>query len=114
MTLSEFFVIVPDLPTAKRSEVRSRHLAHVAERMAKGEFYRQGGAYCSPEIPSEQVGDVPYAGSALTVVAEDEEDVKRQLVNDPYFREGVWDVEKARIFHFKTGDTVPINYPLQQ
>ncbi|RPA97925.1 hypothetical protein L873DRAFT_1809030 [Choiromyces venosus 120613-1] len=114
MTLSEFFVIVPDLSTEKHPEVRPRHLSHVAERMAKGEFYRQGGAYLSSPIASGQEGNLPYAGSAMVVAAEDEEDVKRQLTNDPYAKEGVWDVAKARIFHFKTGDSVPINYPLQQ
>ncbi|CUS14712.1 unnamed protein product [Tuber aestivum] len=106
--------MLPDLPTAKRSEVRPRHLAYVSEKIAKGEFYRQGGAYCSSEVSGEQVEDIPYSGSTMTVVAEDEEDVKRQLADDPYVKEGVWDVEKARIFHFKTGDSVPINYPLQQ
>ncbi|KAG0136668.1 hypothetical protein HOY82DRAFT_623707 [Tuber indicum] len=114
MTLSEFFVVIPDLPSANHSETRPRHLAYVAEKMAKGEFYRQGGTYFSEQAASGQTEDMPCAGSAITVVAEDEEDVRKQLVDDPYVKEGVWDVARARIFHFKTGDSVPINYPLQK
>jgi len=34
------------------------------------------------------------------VVAESEEDVKNQLVNDPFSKEGVWDVAAARIFQY--------------
>ena len=66
--------------------------------MAKREFYRQCGEYFSPQVTSGQTETTPYAGSAFAVVAENEEDVKRQLDNDPFSKEGVWDVAAARIF----------------
>jgi len=68
--------------------------------VAKREFYRQSGEYFSPQITGEQTEIIPYAGSAFAVVAESEEDVKNQLVNDPFSKEGVWDVAAARIFQY--------------
>lgn len=46
-----------------------------------------------------KAGETPNLnGSVLSVVADNEEEVKKFLKTDIYFKEGVWDVENAKIF----------------
>jgi hypothetical protein len=59
-----------------------------------------GGAYLQ-EHPKE--GETPkMMGSAMIFVADSEEEVREKLRADVYTKEGVWDVEKAQVWPFRT------------
>lgn len=63
-----------------------------------------GGAYLTHHPAPSADGsptpdkDIPYAGSAMVVRAESEEEVRRQIREDPYTKGGVWDSENVRIW----------------
>lgn len=91
------FVIVPDLPGANRPAVRPKHL----ERARALGHFKFGGAYLDrhPETPEEATdSSLTFKGSAMIMVAENEEDARQKLAEDPYVLEGVWDLSKARLW----------------
>lgn len=103
------FVILPDIPGCSRPATRPKHLKRAAEMPG---FFRMGGAYLEkhPETPEEATDEkLKFQGSAMLVVAESEEDVMEKLKVDPYVVEGVWDLSKARIWHFKTAVSQPLS-----
>ncbi|KAL7273482.1 hypothetical protein RUND412_003657 [Rhizina undulata] len=113
--LYEFFVHLPDLPNANRHRARPLHLQKAIPMIRNNDFLRFGGAYLKshPETAEEDPVD-RMAGSFTVVVAESKEDVIKRLKEDPYTTEGVWDIEKARIWPFKTAVSVPFNYDVKK
>jgi hypothetical protein len=77
----------------------STHLKNVTEPHEKGEV-PFGGAYMSS--PPVEGQTPPMIGSALIVVAASKEEVIERLKNDIYSTGGVWDVDNAQIWPFKT------------
>jgi len=97
----EWLVMVPDMPNAlaKRVEIRPKHLEDVKSEFVAGNFVL-GGAYMSS--PPKEGETPPMIGSALIAVAETKEDVLEKLRKDIYATSGVWDVENAQIWPFKS------------
>jgi len=97
----EWLVIVPDKPDVlpKRLEVRTKHLDAVMPRSKTGQVV-MGGSFLS-DIPKE--GETPdMIGSSLVVVASTKEEVLELLKGDIYTTSGVWDLDKVRIWPFRT------------
>lgn len=106
MALTEFFAIVPDYPSASRPQIRPVHLAHAT---APGNPYRFGGAFKPPHAsPTDDSSG--YVGSAMVVMGESVDDVLKKLREDPYAKGGVWDVDRARVFPFKTGESKEVKF----
>jgi len=98
---TEFIVHIPDFPGAleKRLAARPNHLSRIQPLVESGHVLF-GGATLSKQ-PAE--GEVPdMTGSMLLVKANSEEEVRRLLETDAYTKGGVWDVEKATIWPFKS------------
>ncbi|KAF8475026.1 hypothetical protein BDZ91DRAFT_650213 [Kalaharituber pfeilii] len=101
--LNEYFVQLPDLPSAPRTLQRTAHLARAVPMALRCDFFRMGGACLSHHIAGKdpaqlQDAELPFVGSAMLVTAESEEQVREILREDPYVTGGVWDLEKARIW----------------
>jgi len=97
----EWLIMVPDHPNAldKRLGARQQHLKDVTPHHQAGAV-PLGGAWLA-EQPKE--GETPQMlGSALIVVAATKEEVIERLKNDIYTKSGVWDVDNAQIWPFKT------------
>jgi len=78
---------------------RSKHLEGIMPAHKQGTVPFGGSYLAAP--PKE--GETPQMlGSAIVVVAETEEQVRETLRNDIYARSGVWDVDKATVYPFKT------------
>jgi hypothetical protein len=86
--------------------LRSDHLSNIVPAYNDG-LVPLGGAYLK-EHPKE--GETPkMLGSAMIFVAESEEHVKEKLRTDVYATGGVWDVEKAQIWPFRTALRTALN-----
>ncbi|KAF3079743.1 hypothetical protein TWF569_002086 [Orbilia oligospora] len=110
MATEQYFIIVPDHPSAPRLEVRPKHFTKISQEsptsLPRCLF---GGAYLSSQ-PTPETNSTPekwpFVGSSLALelpAGSGEEAVKEWLKNDPYSTGGVWDWENARIFRFKAG-----------
>ncbi|KAF2663768.1 hypothetical protein BT63DRAFT_460892 [Microthyrium microscopicum] len=98
---TEWLVMVPDKPNAlqKRLEVRAKHLENITPAHKEGNV-PMGGAYLA-EPPKE--GETPkMLGSAMVFLASSKEEVVERLRGDIYTTSGVWDVDNAQIWPFKT------------
>ncbi|KAK6497989.1 hypothetical protein TWF506_004234 [Arthrobotrys conoides] len=110
MATEQYFIIVPDHPSAPRLEVRPKHFTKISlESPISLPRTLFGGAYLSSQ-PTPETTSTPekwqFAGSSLALelpAGSGEEAVKEWLKNDPYSTGGVWDWENARIFKFKAG-----------
>ncbi|EWC45859.1 hypothetical protein DRE_04866 [Drechslerella stenobrocha 248] len=106
MATEQYFIIVPDRPGAPRLQVRSEHLAKVANEdpaVSKTVF---GGAYLTSQPETLDPAAWGFAGSAMMLefpAGSGEEAVWNWLRTDPYTTGGVWDAEKARIVKFRAG-----------
>ncbi|RMJ26010.1 YCII domain-containing protein [Aspergillus sp. HF37] len=99
----EFLCIIPDYPgsVAKRMEVRPKHLEEIMPLVQDGSVVLGGGMFDAH--PSEDASEPPsFNGSAMIVLAESAEHVRRVMAADVYARAGVWDVEKASVIPFKS------------
>ncbi|CAO1600851.1 hypothetical protein XANCAGTX0491_004529 [Xanthoria calcicola] len=81
-------------------EVRSKHLETIKTAAKKSQFWQFGGAL---------LDDVPQAGQSLKIrgsvilVQEDtRERVLQVLRQDIYHIRGIWDLEQAQIYPFKS------------
>jgi hypothetical protein len=75
------------------------HLKNVKSEFEAGNFVL-GGAYMS--APPKEGETPPMIGSALIAVAETKEEVIEKLKKDIYATSGVWDVDNAQIWPFKS------------
>ncbi len=75
----------------KRLEVRDLHLKGVREYMKKGNIL-SGGAL---------IEDEKMIGSSLFVDFESKKELDTWLKNEPYVKNGVWDMEKIQILPIK-------------
>ncbi|PHH88440.1 hypothetical protein CDD83_7521 [Cordyceps sp. RAO-2017] len=98
----EFLVVVPDKPgtLAKRLQVRPIHFEAMKPKIESGSW-KMGGALLKSVPADEDPSQLEFAGSTLVCVAASRDEVRRQLRDDVYAVEGVWDVEKAQIYPFK-------------
>ena len=101
---SKSLCIIPDLPNAPRLEVRPAHMEGAVKSAVNGDFIVMGGAYLThhPAPPADGSPladrDIPFAGSAMVVIAESREEVMRKIQEDPYTKGGVWDADNARVW----------------
>ncbi|KAK6347657.1 hypothetical protein TWF718_005496 [Orbilia javanica] len=110
MATEQYFIIVPDHPSAPRLAVRPKHFTKISlESPTSLPRTLFGGAYLSSQPTPETTSTPekwPFAGSSLALelpAGSGEDAVKEWLKNDPYSTGGVWDWENARIFKFKAG-----------
>ncbi|KAJ4506634.1 hypothetical protein HRR78_004933 [Exophiala dermatitidis] len=97
---AEWLVHVPDLPGAleKRLAVRPEHLSQLKPKIDAGVAVFGGATMSKQPGP----GETPQmTGSVMLIKAENEEKVHEFLENDPYTKNGVWDVKNAKIYPFK-------------
>ncbi|ODM22365.1 hypothetical protein SI65_03211 [Aspergillus cristatus] len=100
-TKKEFLCICPDKPGVvdKRLEVRGNHLEGATKLVSEGSLVLGGAMFNSH--PKE--GETPsFKGSAMMLLAENEEEARKLLENDVYTRNGVWDIENVQIIPFKS------------
>ncbi|KAK6334279.1 hypothetical protein TWF730_003493 [Orbilia blumenaviensis] len=108
MATEQYFIIVPDHPSAPRLAVRPKHFTKISQEsptsLPRTLF---GGAYLSSQPSTSASPDTwPFAGSSLALelpAGSGEEAVREWLRTDPYSTGGVWDWENARIIRFKAG-----------
>ncbi|EYE97888.1 uncharacterized protein EURHEDRAFT_449119, partial [Aspergillus ruber CBS 135680] len=94
----EFLCICPDKPGVidKRLEVRGNHLEGATKLVSEGSLVLGVGAMFNDSHPKE--GETPsFKGSAMMLLAENEEEARKLLENDVYTRNGVWDIENVQI-----------------
>ncbi|KAK4610071.1 Derivative of benzaldehyde biosynthesis cluster protein C [Fulvia fulva] len=101
MGKQEWIVILPDYPGAleKRMEVRPQHLEAIKPRVQAGTVVL-GGA--SLDEPAKEGSPMKINGSVMMAEADTEQEVREIIESDIYYRTGVWDKEKIRIFPFKS------------
>ncbi|EKM80792.1 hypothetical protein AGABI1DRAFT_83752 [Agaricus bisporus var. burnettii JB137-S8] len=107
----KFCVYAPDYPNnlARRFEVREAHLADVKPHINSGVF-RVAGIVADPDKPTTTIDGQtrPNAqGSLLIVEADTLEEVKKLIMNDVYWKNGVWDKEKVVIQPFLPATPFP-------
>ena len=76
-----------------------KHLEGVIEPHKSGQI-PFGGAYMSS--PPVEGQTPPMIGSALIIVASTKDEVVERLKSDIYCKSGVWDVDKAQIWPFRS------------
>jgi hypothetical protein len=86
--------IMPGTDTLNRTHLEGVQAEH------KAGFFVLGGAYMSS--PPKEGETPPMIGSALIAVAETKEEVLDRLRSDVYTTSGVWDVDKAQIWPFRS------------
>ncbi|KAF3934784.1 hypothetical protein ABW20_dc0109135 [Dactylellina cionopaga] len=114
MATEQYFIIVPDHPSAPRLAVRPKHFSKIAAEEAADppstSRVLMGGAYLSEQPQNLDATTWGFEGSALVLELPEgsgEDKVKEWLKDDPYSTGGVWDWEKARIIKFKAGMSNP-------
>ncbi|OJJ87091.1 uncharacterized protein ASPGLDRAFT_32819 [Aspergillus glaucus CBS 516.65] len=104
----EFLCICPDKPGVidKRLEVRPQHLENAKKSVSEGSLVL-GGAMFNDSHPKE--GETPsFKGSAMMLLAENEEEARKLLENDVYTKNGVWDIENVQIIPFQSAVRLPL------
>lgn len=98
----QFLVQVSDLPDSqeKRSKTKQAHIEECTPLIESGKLSYFGVTLS--EHPTEN-GLLEINGSVMVLEAESETIVRNFLRRDAYSRAGVWDVEKAKIWLFKSG-----------
>ncbi|KAF8893940.1 hypothetical protein BD779DRAFT_1669455 [Infundibulicybe gibba] len=108
--LHKFPVYAPDKvekgTLEKRFEVRSRHLAGVAPKIAAG-IIQVGGMLVTPESVESDTAKKQATGSILIVQAESLNQVREMIESDIYYTSGVWDNEKIVISPFLPATPFP-------
>ncbi|KAK6524274.1 hypothetical protein TWF694_005928 [Orbilia ellipsospora] len=109
MATEQYFIIVPDHPSAPRLEVRPKHFEKIVREESASPLISNtlmGGAYLTSQPQTLDATTWGFEGSALVLelpAGSGEEGAKEWLRTDPYSTGGVWDWEKARIVKFKAG-----------
>lgn len=101
--MHEYLVQVPDYPNSlhKRLAVRPIHLQGLKPHIDSGTL-TFGGATLSEEFSPGEGKETPdMTGSVMLIKAENVEKVKEWMRNDPYCKEGVWDMDKVKIWPFR-------------
>ncbi len=75
----------------KRLEVRDLHVKGAKEMMSKGKILNAGAF----------IEDEKMVGSTLFVDFETKDELDEWLANEPYVKNGVWDMEKIQILPIK-------------
>ncbi|CAA7259193.1 unnamed protein product [Cyclocybe aegerita] len=84
---------------ARRLAVRPRHLEGVKPLIDAG-IITVGGMLLDPDVPYTE-GELPKGvGSLMIVRAESLEAVRKIVISDVYYTEGVWDHERVSIQPF--------------
>ncbi|CAK4033342.1 Hypothetical predicted protein [Lecanosticta acicola] len=101
MGKQEWMVILPDKPGAleMRMKVRPQHLEAIKPQVDSG-LVVLGGA--SLDEPLKEGLAPKINGSVVMYEADSEEEVWKAVKSDVYYKEGVWDVEKIKVFPFKS------------
>ncbi|KAF3936659.1 hypothetical protein ABW19_dt0207490 [Dactylella cylindrospora] len=110
MATEQYFIIVPDHPSAPRLAVRPAHFAKISTEDSTVSNTIMGGAYLTSQPETLDATTWGFAGSALVLelpAGSGEEKAREWLKEDPYSTDGVWDWEKARIIKFKAGLSNP-------
>ena len=98
----EYLIHIPDFPGTlpTRLETKDAHVKQVMPKIESGEL-----PYFGVTLSQHSTGgDAPEInGSIVVIKAADEATVRKMLADDPYTQAGVWDVEKAQIWAFKSG-----------
>lgn len=84
------------------SNLNNSYRKHLEEVMGphKSGVVPFGGSFMSS--PPVEGQTPPMIGSALIIVASSKEEVIERLKNDVYSTSGVWDVDKAQIWPFRS------------
>lgn len=97
--LREYLAIIPDLPNAldKRMAVRAKHLESFKTLFADGVVTSGGG------LADEFTEPLSLNGSAMTILAENKDQVMDILSRDIYATSGVWDLKNVKIHAVSIG-----------
>ncbi|KAK7472956.1 hypothetical protein VKT23_001060 [Stygiomarasmius scandens] len=104
----KFLVYAPDKTEEgtfeRRLTARPDHLVKAKENISSG-FIRVGGALVSPD--TYQLPDKKMVGSAFICEADNIEDVRKQVEDDVYYKNGIWDPEKIVILPIIPATPIP-------
>ncbi|KAF8458826.1 hypothetical protein BGX38DRAFT_1063544, partial [Terfezia claveryi] len=94
----EWLCVMPDQADAlpRRLAVREKHLVNMKSLSDAGRISYGGIMLDRPTHPSET--PIPFAGSALILLASSFEEAIATLKADPYTAGNVWDWDKAEIY----------------
>ena len=81
------------------NKLRRKHLEDVKEPHTSGVIPMGGSIMSSPPVEGQTP---PMIGSALVIVASSKEEVIERLKSDIYSSSGVWDIDKAQIWPFRS------------
>lgn len=97
----EYLVQIPDHPNAldKRLAVRAEHLKNISPKVQSGQVVMGGATLAKQPAEGEQPA---MTGSVMIVKADSEEEVRKLIENDVYVKGGAWDIEKMKIWNFKS------------
>ncbi|KAF8418579.1 hypothetical protein EV426DRAFT_618722 [Tirmania nivea] len=104
----EWLCVMPDQADAlpRRLAVRENHLVHMKSLSDGGKVSYGGIMLARPTLPSET--PIPFAGSALILLASSKEEAIATLKADPYSAGNVWDWDRAEIYPFRTALRGPV------
>jgi len=105
----EWLVIIPDKPgaLAKRLEVRPAHFAGLKTNIDNGRF-QMGGAILDEVPADDEPTSLKMSGSTIVLNASSKEEIIGFLREDPYAKEGVWDVDNAQMWPLKCAFRIPV------
>lgn len=89
---NEWCVVVYDKPGTDRMSVFDQHVKSLPN-VIEGGIMITGGQINDDSDPRKPIG------SSLTIRAKTKEDVIKILKNDAFYKNGIWDVDNALIYH---------------
>lgn len=99
--LYDWLVQLPDKPNVLpvRMEHLAAHLQHNKPNVEVGTIVLAGPTLSSHPKSADE--GLAMTGSVMLWRASSEEEVWRSLLEDPYAKEGVWDIERASITPYR-------------
>lgn len=97
---TEFLIVIPDFPdtAAARTKAKPGHIRDATPLIDSGII-----TYFGVTLSDADAVNGPINGSAIVMKANNEAEVRAYLKDDEYTKLGVWDVEKAQIWRFRSG-----------
>lgn len=98
----QFLIQVPDFPETQeiRARTKQTHIQECTSLIESGKL-SYFGVTMSSHAPIGETAKIN--GSVMVLEAENEEYVKEFLERDAYTRAGVWNIDGAQIWPFKSG-----------
>lgn len=103
-TEHEYLVVIPDYPNTneQRAQARPTHIRDATPLIESGKIGYFGVTLTKHAEGTRSVAPT-INGSVIVFRAESEASIREALRQDPYAQGGVWNVDEAQIWLFKSG-----------